>query len=140
MRYTHAGESTISQVDAESVKHQAPGLRVFRSIGDLTPLELFCDLYRSGFVLQCSLNCDPPFGFCKEDCLGGRVGKNEGKDDAVARSDTSENEEQKTPALKMRRSMSNTPCNETTNEISNTVTNKPGCLSDGKSGSVYRAM
>ena len=100
MNITHAGESTISKVDAESVKHQAPGLRVFHSIGDLTPLEYFCRLHSPGSVLQCSLYCDSPFGFCKEDCLGGRVRKNEGEDDAVSRSDSSKNEEQNTPALK----------------------------------------
>lgn len=130
-RFTHAGESTISKVDAESVENQAPGLRVFRSSSYLAPLEFFCHLYRPGFVFQCSLYCNSPFGFGEENCLGGRVRKNEGEDDAVTRSDSSEHEEQNTPALKRRRRMSDTPCNKTTNYISNTVTNKPGCLSDG---------
>lgn len=133
---THAGESTIGKVDAESVKHQEPSLWVFHSIGDLTPLECFHHPCRSRFVLQCSLDCNLPLRFCEERCLGGGVWKNEEEYDGITGSDSSKDKKQETPASDTGRRISNTPCNDTANDVSNAVTDEPCCLSEGNKRSV----
>ncbi|GMF80359.1 unnamed protein product [Aspergillus oryzae] len=130
---THACKSTIRQIHAEGVQDEEPGLGVQYSVDHLIPKEFFRHRCRTSLVLECSLYCNCSFGLREERCFGGGVGENEEEDEGITRGDASKHEKQKAPALQSRRRISNSPCDDTADNVRDTVTDEPGCLSTERS-------
>jgi hypothetical protein len=126
---TYTCQTTIAKIDGKCVQEEAPSLGITQGKPCLAPDEYTC-LVRAGLALHNALMGDFAFGLVEEDGFVRAVGEEDQSDEAQGTSDGTEEEEQELPAVDCADSdVSDTICDDTTDEVGDAVAEEPRGLS-----------